>query len=48
MNMEELDLYLEETNTKVNEVLKTCNNSIMSIFVAWIMFYINIKLCLFM
>ena len=44
-----LDLYLEETNTKVNEVLKTCNNSIGSafFFVTWIMFYINIKLCLF-
>jgi len=32
MNIGKLDLCLEETNTKVNEVLNTCNNSIDDVY----------------
>jgi len=33
MNNGKLDLYLEETNTKVNEVLKIYNNSIDNVYI---------------
>lgn len=32
MNTGKLDLYLDETNTKVNEVLKTYNNSTAKVY----------------
>lgn len=32
INIGKLDLYLEETKTKVNEVLKTYNNTVGNVF----------------